>query len=108
MTIKSETLARCRVAFEVLNILLDRIPTQREVARAAPATSVTVSTLWHEITSDPEDLYQSRAVPAARKCLICGHKFPSYGAGNRICQRCKGLNIWQTGIVDIATVGGAF
>lgn len=29
------------------------------------------------------------SIPAVRKCLRCGRKFKSDGAGNRICSYCK-------------------
>ena len=32
-----------------------------------------------------------------RKCLRCGSSFHSHGAGNRICDPCKGSNDWQSG-----------
>lgn len=32
-----------------------------------------------------------------RKCLRCATSFHSHGAGNRICDPCKGSNEWMSG-----------
>ena len=32
-----------------------------------------------------------------RKCLICRAPFPSGGAGERICRRCKDTAAWRSG-----------
>ena len=32
-----------------------------------------------------------------RRCLMCGIKFPSEGAHNRICRRCKSTVAWRQG-----------
>jgi hypothetical protein len=32
-----------------------------------------------------------------RKCLMCGYKFASEGAGHRICKRCKASPEWKNG-----------
>ena len=32
-----------------------------------------------------------------RQCLMCGDKFESAWAGERICRRCRGSKAWRTG-----------
>jgi hypothetical protein len=100
MATKPATLERCRAAYQILTILLDREPSQREVARCAPATTGTVSTIWDEIISDEVDEPQQAQVPAQRRCLACLRMFNSRSAGNRICQRCRGLDSWQAGVTE--------
>jgi hypothetical protein len=39
-------------------------------------------------------------------CLRCGHIFNSAGAGNRICQCCKGGLDWRDGNIGDWNVGG--
>ncbi|WP_193142753.1 MULTISPECIES: hypothetical protein [unclassified Meridianimarinicoccus] len=34
-------------------------------------------------------------VPRERQCLRCEAVFWSEGFGERICRRCKGLNVWR-------------
>ena len=101
MAMKPETILRVRTAFEVLEILLDRTPTQKEVARAAPATSATVSALWLDLTCDEEDDDPRPVQVAARRpCLGCRRPFPSLSAGHRVCPRCRGLDAWRDGIIE--------
>jgi hypothetical protein len=103
MAVKPATIARCRAAYQVLLVMLDRVPSQREVAKCAPATTTTVSAVWEEIIADPADLYQPRQVPATRKCLSCERPFSSHSAGHRICQRCRGLDVWQSCVAEYST-----
>jgi hypothetical protein len=103
MATKPETLARCRDAFDILSILLDRTPTQREVCRAAPASSSTVAALWDDLTVDDiDDDPRPPQVAATRSCLGCRRSFDSRSAGHRVCQRCKGLDSWQSGVMDFS------
>lgn len=37
------------------------------------------------------------AVHKARNCLMCSSSFQSYGSHNRICNRCKDTNCYQSG-----------
>jgi hypothetical protein len=104
MATKPQTIARCRAAYQVLSAMLDREPSQREVAKCAPATTTTVSAIWDEITADPADLYQPRHVQAQRRCLVCKTTFQSKWVGHRICQRCRGLDVWQAGINDYSAL----
>jgi hypothetical protein len=99
---KQETLDRCRNAFDVLTIMLDREPTQREVSRVAGASSATVSSVWDELTVDDTDDGRPLQVAATRSCLCCRKPFPSRSVGHRICPRCKGLEAWQAGVADFA------
>ncbi len=39
----------------------------------------------------PEIIIQSR------RCLMCGDFFPSQGAHNRICSRCRSSQRWRDG-----------
>ena len=48
--------------------------------------------------ADAPDFETPRAlgdVPQERRCLRCRTAFWSTGFGERICKRCKGLNIWR-------------
>ena len=36
-------------------------------------------------------------VTTTRKCIGCGRPFPSWGAGNRFCPKCKKTEAWQDG-----------
>ena len=41
-----------------------------------------------------------------RQCLLCQRTFKSWGAGNRICKRCRNRKIWGSGQdleFDVAT-----
>ena len=102
MAIKLETVERCRAAFDVISILLDREPSQREVSKAAGASSSTVSSVWDELTADGTDDGRPVQVAATRSCLCCRKPFPSRSAGHRICPRCKALEAWQAGVADFA------
>lgn len=42
----------------------------------------------------------------SRKCLMCGEKFESEGAHNRICHRCKLTRSWREGAMDCTTHAG--
>lgn len=42
----------------------------------------------------------------SRKCLMCGEKFESEGAHNRICHRCKLTRAWREGAMDCTTQAG--
>lgn len=33
----------------------------------------------------------------ARKCLMCGSRFPSEWAGERVCRKCKSSAAWRRG-----------
>lgn len=39
----------------------------------------------------------------SRKCLMCGGKFDSEGAHNRICHRCKLTRTWRESTPDCTT-----
>lgn len=104
MAMRQETLQRCRDAYDVLFVLLDRAPTQREVSRAAPASSATVSAVWDDLAAtDDDDDPRPPQVAAIRSCLGCRRAFDSRSAGHRICQRCRGLDSWQSGAIDYST-----
>ncbi|MGE4217806.1 MAG: hypothetical protein AB7G39_00040 [Alphaproteobacteria bacterium] len=32
-----------------------------------------------------------------RKCLMCGDRFESEWAGERVCKRCKATSVWRQG-----------
>ena len=32
-----------------------------------------------------------------RQCLVCGQRFPSEWAGERICPKCKSTAAWRSG-----------
>jgi hypothetical protein len=49
-----------------------------------------------EITAGPGPVRVRADVPGVRKCLRCTATFPSSGFGERICRRCKGLNVWRS------------
>lgn len=102
MAPKPETIARVRNTYGVLGILLDRVPTQKEVCKAAPATRATVSTVWEEIACD--EAPAPRQQEAQRKCLSCGRMFLSDSVGNRICGRCKSLDSWRSSVSDYCTL----
>jgi hypothetical protein len=93
---KAETLDRCRLAFDVLSILLERTPSQREVSRVAPASLSSVADAWPDLTAAPEDMPAQVQVQAARRCLVCGNLFSSVWVGHRVCPKCRGLEAWQT------------
>lgn len=38
------------------------------------------------------------AVLKERACLMCGTKFASLWAGERVCQRCKSSGTWRAGV----------
>lgn len=37
-------------------------------------------------------------VPRERRCLRCDALFWSEGFGERICRRCKGLDVWRNAV----------
>ena len=101
MTMKPETLERCRSAFDVLSVMLDRQPSQREVSKVAPATSATVAAVWEDlIADDTDDDRCMQQVSATRRCLVCQKPFPSKWVGHRICPRCRMSDAWREGITE--------
>lgn len=100
---KQATIDRIQNAFDVLSIILDRTPSQREVAKAAPASSATISAVWDEISGEvePRPVY----VQVARRCLVCQNTFQSKWVGNRICPKCQGLDAWKDGVKEYSASG---
>ncbi len=49
----------------------------------------------------PEKIYEVKT----RACLRCLHKFESSWPGERICQTCKRLPSWSSGMSDIISRG---
>lgn len=41
-------------------------------------------------------------VAAPRRCLSCTKTFASFGAGNRICPRCRRLDSWRDAVPEYA------
>lgn len=39
-------------------------------------------------------------VAAPRRCLSCSQTFASFGAGNRICPRCRRLDSWKNSVPE--------
>lgn len=52
------------------------------------------------VVTDP-DKHRQQLATKERKCLTCGNGFMSWGAGNRICPRCKGLDQWAVSDLSI-------
>lgn len=48
-----------------------------------------------------EEAEETRAAPRSReqprRCLVCGADFPSEGAHNHVCKRCKNSQAWRQG-----------
>ncbi|RLK07274.1 hypothetical protein CLV75_2389 [Ruegeria conchae] len=56
-----------------------------------------------EDSDNEADMIMARAhndVPQERPCLRCRTPFWSEGFGERICRRCKGLNVWRNGVSE--------
>lgn len=47
------------------------------------------------IVTDP-DAHRAQAARKQRRCLSCSKGFNSTGPGNRICTRCKGLEVFTS------------
>ncbi len=52
-------------------------------------TPGTPNSIWSKRKDNPEAQYTQR------KCLNCCTKFDSWGAGNRICNKCKSSDIYR-------------
>lgn len=61
--------------------------------RAENAVAIKASRL----SLPPRRELEHRSDAKIRKCLRCGSSFHSHGAGNRICEPCKGSNEWRSG-----------
>lgn len=99
---KQSTIERCRIAFDILTIMLDRQPSQREVSRAAPASNATVSAVWDDISGEVEP--PPIHVQTTRRCLVCQNPFVSKWVGSRVCPRCKGLDAWKDGAHEYSSI----
>jgi hypothetical protein len=105
MAIKPQTLDRCRNAFDILTILLDRTPSQREVSRAVPASLATVSAVWDDLTADDtDDDPRPPQIATTRVCLGCRTPFSSRSAGNRICSRCRSRDTWRDATIEYSVM----
>jgi hypothetical protein len=58
------------------------------------------------IVTDP-DRHRVEAMRRTRRCLCCSDQFNSHGPGNRICEPCKDLDGWKSGVTEFATVSTA-
>lgn len=47
------------------------------------------------ITDKGWDVLEPRA-PGYRNCLMCGHEFPSFSVGERVCVNCKNTDDWRS------------
>ena len=90
-------------------------PSRRELAAAAVRMERSVSSLknmaQHLGASARNGGNPAHRKPAAkpvtytcRKCLRCRDGFESWGAGNRLCDRCRASNDWAAGM-DYAIAG---
>lgn len=85
-----DTITRCRAAYDQLVAETGKVPKSDQVARAAGISKNAVKLAWEDIIGVPGvDFYESRDVPAIRRCLCCSRNFPSSHIGNRLCEACK-------------------
>lgn len=66
------------------------------LGRGANAIAIKAS----RVSLPPRSETANTASAKIRKCLRCRTSFHSHGAGNRICDTCKGSQDWQSGTDD--------
>ena len=68
-----------------------------DIADALDRAENAVAIKASRLTLPPRRDLESGVNAKIRKCLRCQSSFHSHGAGNRICEPCKGSNEWRSG-----------
>lgn len=68
-----------------------------DIAGALERAENAVAIKASRLSLPPRRDLEGAADAKIRKCLRCQGSFHSHGAGNRICDPCKGSNEWRSG-----------
>ena len=68
-----------------------------DIAGALDRAENAVAIKASRLSLPPRREIESATSAKIRKCLRCQGSFHSHGAGNRICDPCKGTNEWRSG-----------